>query len=299
MDKRNECKNLFGIDDHQLNKCLSAIKLHFLNNIVLQDDDILNSIIEYKREIIKKWKPELTSSSSDIGSRPYNEDTIVSTSVYRTDNMPIHIYGVFDGHGGSMVSKYLSQNIANYFVNTKTTLNQKIIKNIFRKIDDDLRKMNVGEAGSTAIMLFMEGDNVFLVNLGDSRGILIDSNKTILLETKDHKPNDPEEIKRIEAAGGKILFYGTFRIDGILAVSRAFGDFYLKEKEPYKVSIEPDIYHYRIKENQGSIYAVLASDGVWDVIKSQEATMTADEIVKKAIARGSKDNTTCITLRLH
>ena len=55
--------------------------------------------------------------------------------------------------------------------------------------------------------------------------------------SKDHKPNDPEESKRIISAGGDVFFSGVpmtptrkvpmgcFRVNpGRLAISRSFGD---------------------------------------------------------------------------
>lgn len=44
----------------------------------------------------------------------------------------------------------------------------------------------------------------------------------------DHKPNRTDERSRIEAAGGVVVWAGTWRVGGVLAVSRAFGDRLLK-----------------------------------------------------------------------
>ena len=44
----------------------------------------------------------------------------------------------------------------------------------------------------------------------------------------DHKPNRLDERKRIENAGGVVVWAGTWRVGGVLAVSRAFGDRLLK-----------------------------------------------------------------------
>ena len=44
----------------------------------------------------------------------------------------------------------------------------------------------------------------------------------------DHKPNRTDERNRIEAAGGVVVWAGTWRVGGVLAVSRAFGDRLLK-----------------------------------------------------------------------
>jgi len=48
----------------------------------------------------------------------------------------------------------------------------------------------------------------------------------------DHKPNRADERSRIEAAGGVVVWAGTWRVGGVLAVSRAFGDRLLKRCVP-------------------------------------------------------------------
>lgn len=46
--------------------------------------------------------------------------------------------------------------------------------------------------------------------------------------TRDHHPSRDDEKARIEAAGGFVRVWGVPRVNGILAVSRAIGDIYLK-----------------------------------------------------------------------
>ncbi|THG18525.1 hypothetical protein TEA_015223 [Camellia sinensis var. sinensis] len=53
----------------------------------------------------------------------------------------------------------------------------------------------------------------------------------------DHKTDRSDKRQRIEQAGGFIIWAGTWRVGGVLAVSRAFGDKLLK---PYVVA-EPEI----------------------------------------------------------
>ena len=56
--------------------------------------------------------------------------------------------------------------------------------------------------------------------MGDSRAILIQTNgKSIPLST-DQKPNREDEKKRIQSLGGSVIFWGVWRVEGILAVSR-------------------------------------------------------------------------------
>jgi serine/threonine protein phosphatase PrpC len=118
----------------------------------------------------------------------------------------------------------------------------------------------------------------------------------------DHKPDLPEERARIEGLGGRVSFYDVARVEGILAVSRALGDRYLK---PY-VSAEPYITKGLLgMEND---YVVIACDGVWDVLLPSEVIKIAREavepqkgaeaIVRAAISSGSTDNITVIVLEL-
>jgi hypothetical protein len=56
--------------------------------------------------------------------------------------------------------------------------------------------------------------------------------------TADHKPNRQDEAARVEAAGGKVLHKGgSHRVMGLLAMSRAIGDHFLR---PFIVA-EPEV----------------------------------------------------------
>jgi serine/threonine protein phosphatase PrpC len=61
-----------------------------------------------------------------------------------------------------------------------------------------------------------------VANLGDSRAVLSRSGGRALALSRDHKPDDRTERRRIEAAGSHVALG---RVAGELAVSRALGDF--------------------------------------------------------------------------
>jgi len=63
-------------------------------------------------------------------------------------------------------------------------------------------------------------DFIYCANAGDSRAVACVKGQTTEL-SRDHKPEDPEEINRITKAGGTVTFG---RVNGGLNLSRALGD---------------------------------------------------------------------------
>ncbi|KAG5525173.1 hypothetical protein RHGRI_031748 [Rhododendron griersonianum] len=102
---------------------------------------------------------------------------------------------------------------------------------------------------------------------------------------------------------------GTWRVGGVLAVSRAFGDKLLK---PYVVA-EPEIQE---EEIDGVDFIIIASDGLWNVLSNKLSTTSCEiqdavtivqdikdaeaasrKLIQEAYARGSSDNITCVVVR--
>ena len=118
--------------------------------------------------------------------------------------------------------------------------------------------------------------------------------------TKDHKPSNPDEQKRIIEAGGKIYqttavtetsdgvydtIVGPLRVfPGRLSTTRTFGDYENKEnKEKSKVVInEPEITSFDIDSHD---FIVMGSDGVWDKFDNTEVV----ELMKQTFENHQKD----------
>ncbi|KAF2599002.1 hypothetical protein F2Q68_00012313 [Brassica cretica] len=119
--------------------------------------------------------------------------------------------------------------------------------------------------------------------------------------SRDHKPDQSDERERIENAGGFVMWAGTWRVGGVLAVSRSFGDRLLKQY----VIADPEIQEEKIDDSLE--FLILASDGLWDVFSNEEAVAVVKEVeepeestkklVGEAIKRGSADNITCVVVR--
>ncbi|KAJ5458161.1 hypothetical protein N7475_009549 [Penicillium sp. IBT 31633x] len=140
---------------------------------------------------------------------------------------------------------------------------------------------------------------LYTANVGDARIVLCRNGKALRL-SYDHKGSDENEGRRIANAGGLIL---NNRVNGVLAVTRALGDAYLKDLvtgHPYTTEtvIQPD----------GDEFIILACDGLWDVCSDQEAVdliRNVDDaqhaskiLVDHALARFSTDNLSCMVIRL-
>jgi protein phosphatase PTC1 len=94
---------------------------------------------------------------------------------------------------------------------------------------------------------------LYTANAGDARIVLCRNGKALRL-SYDHKGSDENEGKRVANAGGLIL---NNRVNGVLAVTRALGDSYMKDLvtgHPYTTEtiIQPDLDEF----------IILACDGV-------------------------------------
>jgi len=203
-------------------------------------------------------------------------------------------FGVFDGHGGSKVAAYAANNLHRTVVlrpEYKDGDIQEAIKQGFLECDRTMRtaeSLKEEMAGCTAITAFIRGKELWCANAGDSRCVAGVSGVAKPLST-DHKPMDEKERERIEAAGGFVEFN---RVNGNLALSRALGDFVFKMNDKLSQSEQivtclPDILHEIIEPDWDFI--ILACDGIWDVLSSQEVT----DFITERISRGMEPEDIC------
>ena len=92
----------------------------------------------------------------------------------------------------------------------------------FLKLDADVKNEDyANDTGTTSCVVLITDTHIYCANAGDSRAVLNNADNAVAL-SEDHKPDNPEEIKRIRNASH---FVEDSRVDGKLALSRAFGDF--------------------------------------------------------------------------
>ncbi|CAI7871659.1 unnamed protein product, partial [Closterium sp. NIES-54] len=128
------------------------------------------------------------------------------------------------------------------------------------------------------------------------------------IERKNPTPGQP----LVRMAGGE------WRVGGLLALSRAFGDVYLKDwsdgtrdgaRGGFGLTAEP--YVTVLTLAPGDDWLIIGSDGLWDAVKSQEAVdlcrkqgpdaqldAVAAELIGMAQKRGSTDDISAVVVRL-
>nr|XP_043622414.1 probable protein phosphatase 2C 24 [Erigeron canadensis] len=229
--------------------------------------------------------------ASVCGRRRDMEDAVaVHLDLLKTDDTQtsnFHYFGVYDGHGCSHVSRRCKERL---HVLVKEEMNKLKMESSndwkhgmersFSRMDEEVMiwnqqatsgdcrcELHAPESfgvGSTAVVTVLTPDKIVVANCGDSRAVLCRNGKAVPL-SKDHKPDRPDELNRIQAAGGRVLYWEGARVCGVLAMSRAIGDNYLK---PY-VTSEPEMtITDRTNEDE---FLILASDGLWDVVSNDTA----------------------------
>ena len=134
----------------------------------------------------------------------------------------------------------------------------------------------------------------YVTNVGDSRAIMSsDGGNKIYVLSRDHRPTDEIEEKRITENGGKIYqtqtlakmpglggirvksqyLLGPHRVlPGRLSVSRTFGDIEAKLTKyggnPNVVVAVPDIKAFRIQKDHDFI--ILGCDGIFDKLSNRD-----------------------------
>ncbi|KAH7422991.1 hypothetical protein KP509_12G034500 [Ceratopteris richardii] len=232
--------------------------------------------------------------------RPTMEDTY-SIDVASKGSDP-SFFGVFDGHGGIAVAEMLKKEfwstykkclsgsadvvkstIAAYLEFDKLTLAQP--KGLFGSLRErGIGGSRCGSTAATVVLLSLPDGTQKLVaaNVGDARVVLSRDSKALQLSF-DHKPNVEDERKRIEAKNPTprkplvVNIDGTWRVGGLLALSRAFGDAYLKDWSDGKVdgarggfglTAEPSVMVETLSNDDELI--VLGTDGIFEKISNQE-----------------------------
>ncbi|KAK6936704.1 PPM-type phosphatase-like domain [Dillenia turbinata] len=286
-------------------------------------------------------------SVSVIGRRREMEDAI-STELGFADYKSgmFDFFAVFDGHGGAgvaqacreqlyrIVAKEIEEESANMQAVEAVEERERdgfdwerVMAKSFGKMDEEVAgndgyrvsvaaEVSIRTMGSTAVVAVVGKREIVVASCGDSRAVISRDGVFVPL-TNDHKPDRPDELERIEAAGGRVINWNGHRVLGVLATSRSIGDHYLK---PF-ITSQPEVTIW--ERTDADEFLILATDGLWDVVsndvacqvvrgcldghiwkkaKGRERESSPSEaaamLAELAMARGSKDNISVIVVEL-
>ena len=253
------------------------------------------------------------------GWRRGMEDTHITIPNLADD---VAFFGVFDGHGGILASliplgqqvavyakKYLpdmikfcaafkAKNYKQALIDTFLAFDKRLESDEGRKEFVAANKAEKGKSpvkhersdsclesanfvGCTACVALITKTEIIVANSGDSRCVLAKNGIAINMSV-DHKPDMEKEKRRIEKANG---FVEENRVNGALNLSRSLGDLDFKKNKKLKqeeqmITALPDVLIEKISNDTD--FLILACDGIWDCMSSQNAVDYMQEQVVKA-----------------
>lgn len=265
--------------------------------------------------------------AEDIGRRDEMEDGFVFVDCFAGEKNSAY-FAIYDGHGGRQcvdyVTQYLHENLLVELQRVPKSVPDAFIR-AFSTTDRNMQASGINSSGCTACCCLLQEEkssrSIYTAHLGDARAVICRGGLAVRLTSmSDHKATDPAEAKRVIEAGGSIF---NERVNGMLAISRAFGDHQLKAPALPNdvVSNVPDITSTELTDQD--MFVIVACDGLWDVVEDQEsvnlvlegirelmalvgqdnlthrrsmAEVLARMLIEEALARGTTDNVTCLMI---
>lgn len=218
------------------------------------------------------------------------------------------LFAVFDGHGeqGDKVSEFCMYEIPRA-LEAHSSLKGgddnmiHTLKESFLTVDSRLN-LEVGIdaffSGTTAVACLVKGKRLWVANAGDSRCTLATADpagtKRLLARdlSTDQNPDSPGEMARIIKNGGYVspspepglsarVWLDPEYTQVGLAMARSIGD---RAVKGVGVVAEPEVVEYSLAEDGSDKFLLLASDGVWEFISSQEAVDIVNAHLEKGVS---------------
>ena len=224
--RANSQRNInYNIINTNSNKQKTEFKLNENNNKQISLDDLLNEYYPLYQSAKHSENSFDKIISYGVNTykgtiRQYNEDRVtilinatMNKNIYNNNFQKISYFSIYDGHAGNKCCEYLKTYLHHYIFDSDFFPQNpiKAIEQGFKNCEHNfLNSINVknqyiDSSGSCAIIILIINDSCYIVNLGDSRALYsFDNGKKFFQLSRDHKPNDPIEKKRIYKAGGNI-----------------------------------------------------------------------------------------------
>ncbi|KAL2901319.1 putative protein phosphatase 2C 25 [Bienertia sinuspersici] len=313
----------------KLKKAFSCFKAKQDNS---QLDDSDDDLIEFERRSDSEdhepyiWSKDLAEHY--MGDYSY---AVVQAHTNLEDRSQIEVcsngtfVGVYDGHADAQCATFINDNLFNYFTNhmaMRRLMNEDVIKDAIAATEREFGALVqstynydhnplIAVSGSCCLIGVIWRRKIYVANLGNSRAVIgsLDSrSKKIVahqlnVEHKTSKAEIREEIMSKHPDGSDILVnvHGSWRIKGLLQVSRTIGDAYLKVPgyiippnhfrfrlsgkpiESAALSSEPSIVTRDVEPNDR--FLIFASDGLWEHLSNQQAVEIVHKNPRRRIAK--------------
>lgn len=326
-----------------------------------------NSSQGHRKYMEDCYKIRFQRDTSSAGAKHDLTHHGVDTNNNNQSDILFSYFAIFDGHGGKEAAQYSKEKLYwkiieqdDFWSNDDAKI-LNAIRNGFVKCHTDMWKELPNwpktasglpsTSGTTATVLFIKKNKAYVGHVGDS-GIVIGYTKsptdsTTGLNTpwygrkltRDHKPEDPIELRRIQNSGGSVMsksgvnrvvwnrpiFNNTNNLNAVvaksqsnlplhasastpyalnylknqpnvptervpfLAVARSLGDLwsYDTAHDEFIVSPVPDVFSFELDPRVHKCL-ILATDGLWNIMKSSECVELARHTDRETEALTSK-----------
>ncbi|KAI5650568.1 hypothetical protein M9H77_36573 [Catharanthus roseus] len=202
------------------------------------------------------------------------------------------LFAVCDGHGGPSAAISASKIMPEMFSSILSDANRRekvlsqgdasdVLREAFCQTEACMNHYYEG-CTATALLVWADGNENFLAqcaNLGDSACFMIIDGKQVKM-TEDHRISSFSERLRMQEVGAP-LKDGETRICGI-NLARMLGDKFLKQQDP-RFSSEPYISQVVYINQASRGFALMASDGFWDVVNVRKACQLIQQTKERNI----------------
>jgi len=222
------------------------------------------------------------------------------------------LYAIFDGHGGDICSRYISEKVPKLILD-KLARQQLlpdidytcVMKSSFIEADTTFLNehkfmLKNSPTGSCGVAVLERDGFLYVCNLGDSRVQLAKTDEsgvlsTVLL-TNDHNTKNLKEVQLVhERTSDPFPIRANIstntegkRVGGVLMLTRAFGDGVFKRRDmsmppfishlPY-ITSEPEINVHKIEPKDQ--FVVIASDGLYEHFTPEQVTSFIGEFLQE------------------
>eukprot|EP00268_Persea_americana_P038762 TRINITY_DN3838_c0_g2_i2.p1 TRINITY_DN3838_c0_g2~~TRINITY_DN3838_c0_g2_i2.p1 ORF type:complete len:692 (-),score=135.18 TRINITY_DN3838_c0_g2_i2:52-2127(-) len=235
------------------------------------------------------------------------------------------LFCIFDGHGGANAAKTASKSLPKIVADILLISERRekvlslydaseVLRDAFAQTEAAMNEHQYEGCTATVLLVWADRHEEFFAqcaNVGDSACVINIGEKQITM-TEDHRITSQSERNRLRKAGPP-LGDGETRLCG-LNIARMLGDKFLKEQDA-RFSPEPYVSQVVHIPKGRKAFALLASDGLWDVISVKKVVQlvlqtkerygadmenSAERIAKFVLSEArtlrTKDNTSTIFL---